>query len=376
MGISLPLAQLKAGLKKIRREAKLTFKRGPLQSSLLYFGACFTGLFVLLTVGLGLAAKYPWHGSKTLFLAFFAESAGPKDSSAAFLEASPTFLREPPELLLTGGSSAVLAASAPLVVTSQTLGALFLTSDPQDRGKVITEYIVEAGDTLSSLAEEFNVSVDTLLWANNLSKGQVLKVGQRLIVPPISGVVHHVKDKDTISSIAKTYKANSEEIIAFNELTGDAIYIGDILVIPGGQMPPPKQREQYQTTPLADSYFICPTASCRKSQGLHWYNAIDFSGSCGDQIRAAAQGIVLKVALTSSTSKYAFGGAGNHVTILHPNGVVTTYGHISASLVSPGQTVSQGQTIALMGGQRGTPGAGLSTGCHVHFGVSGARNPF
>jgi len=127
---------------------------------------------------------------------------------------------------------------------------------------------------------------------------------------------------------------------------------------------------------LASSYFICPHSACRISQYLHWYNAIDFGGKCGDPIIAAAAGTVLKVQLTSSTSRWVFGGAGNHLTILHPNGVVTMYGHLSASLVKPEDVVSQGQMIALMGGQPGTPGAGLSTGCHVHFGVTGARNPF
>jgi murein DD-endopeptidase MepM/ murein hydrolase activator NlpD len=93
-------------------------------------------------------------------------------------------------------------------------------------------------------------------------------------------------------------------------------------------------------------------------------------------IYAAAAGTVLNVKLTKSTSRGAFGGAGNTITILHPNGVVTSYGHIAVSLVNPGNPVSQGQAIALMGGKPGTAGAGLSTGCHVHFQVSGAVNPF
>ena len=130
--------------------------------------------------------------------------------------------------------------------------------------------------------------------------------------------------------------------------------------------------------PTSQSYFICPIAlPCRITQNLHWYNAIDFShGRCGDTIYAAAGGTVLKVKLTNSTSRLAYGGAGNHITILHPNGVTTMYGHIATSFVSPGENVYQGQPIALMGGQPGTPGAGMSTGCHVHFGVSGTRNPF
>ena len=97
---------------------------------------------------------------------------------------------------------------------------------------------------------------------------------------------------------------------------------------------------------------------------------MDFANSCGASIFAAAGGEVLKV-------KYGWNlGAGNVLTILHPNGVVTSYGHILKSLVNPGEQVSQGQMIALIGGQPGTSGAGISTGCHVHFSVVGAANPF
>jgi len=113
------------------------------------------------------------------------------------------------------------------------------------------------------------------------------------------------------------------------------------------------------------------------TQGLHWYNAIDFShGQCGEPVYAAASGRVQKVKLTTSTSRWAFGGAGNHITVLHPNGVVTFYGHLLSAIVTPGDEVSKGQIIGYMGGGKGMAGAGLSTGCHVHFGVVGAKNPF
>ncbi|PIZ77524.1 MAG: hypothetical protein COY04_00040, partial [Parcubacteria group bacterium CG_4_10_14_0_2_um_filter_7_35_8] len=45
-------------------------------------------------------------------------------------------------------------------------------------------------------------------------------------------------------------------------------------------------------------------------------------------------------------------------------------------IVNQGDQVSKGQVIAFMGGSPGTPGAGMSTGCHLHFGVTGAKNPF
>ena len=136
-------------------------------------------------------------------------------------------------------------------------------------------------------------------------------------------------------------------------------------------MPPPKSTYYASSqVPIGSSYFICPTADCRITQGLHWYNAIDFGAKCGSPIYAAAAGTVQRV-------EYGWNsGAGNFITILHPNGVVTMYGHIQSNLASPGQEVSQGEMIALVGGKPGTPGAGISTGCHVHFGVHGARNPF
>lgn len=285
---------------------------------------------------------------------------------------------ELPDFVLIQGN--YLQSSLPaFTVTPQVLGALLEGFEKEDVQKIIIEYIVESGDTLSLIAPKFNVSVNTILWANNLTQSSTIKPGQKLIIPPVSGVIHYVKDGDTVSEIAKKYKAKTDEVVSFNELSNENdISIGDILVIPNGTISAPAPGYAPVWIPLAKNYFICPVSSpCRLTQGLHWYNAVDFShGKCGEPIFAAAGGSVLKVKLTNSTSRWAFGGAGNNLTILHPSGAVTFYGHIASSFVSPGDDVSQGQIIALLGGQPGTPGAGKSTGCHLHFGVSGARNPF
>ena len=295
-----------------------------------------------------------------------------------FISSTKGLSPESPEFILVENSS-LKSATPPTTFSPQVLGALVGGYELEDTKKIITEYLVEEGNSLWGISEKFNVSLDTLLWANNLNKNSYLQLGQKLIILPVSGVLHHVKAGDTISDIAKKYKGKTEEIIAFNNLSGEGdIYIGDIIIVPNGVMPAPSPQYAPQLVPLADSFFICPISQpCRITQGLHWYNAIDFShGKCGEPIYAAAGGTVLKVKLTNSTSRWAFGGAGNHLTILHLNGVVTTYGHIATSLVNPGDYVLQGQPIALMGGYPGTPGAGLSTACHLHFGVSGARNPF
>jgi len=126
----------------------------------------------------------------------------------------------------------------------------------------VTEYLVQPGDNLWSIVEEFNISLETLLWANNLNKNSLLQIGQKLVILPTSGVTHPVQKGDTVSQIAKTYKAKIDDILAFNDLSGEGdIYIGDILIVPNGVMPPPVVYAP-QTVPLASSYFICPDARC------------------------------------------------------------------------------------------------------------------
>jgi LysM repeat protein len=249
----------------------------------------------------------------------------------------------------------------PAFVSGQVLGAMIEEPEPK---KEIQEYIVEEGDTLSSIAEKFGISLETILWANDLNKNSAIKPGQKLIILPVDGVLHEVRSGDTLSEIAKKYQAKIEDIISFNELESpDDIYIGDILIIPGGKMPSPKPAPQ-PLTPLAQGYFICPVAGgCRITQGLHWDNAVDFSnGRCGEPILSAAGGTVLKAGWQRK--------AGNYIKILHPNGVVTMYGHLQTIFVSPGEQVSQGQIIGTMGA------TGRATGCHLHFDVFGAKNPF
>jgi len=136
----------------------------------------------------------------------------------------------------------------------------------------------------------------------------------------------------------------------------------------------------YAAGPYLDGYFIFPTSGFNRGI-LHAYNAVDISNdseclSDNIPVYAAASGVVSAVYTAESTSRYANGGYGNNIMILHPNGVLTRYAHLKMILVSAGQYVNQGSIIAYMGGYPGMVGAGNSTGCHVHFEVRGAKNPF
>ena len=272
---------------------------------------------------------------------------------------------ETPELMLVG-KTGILAATPPLAVTPKVLGAIVGQLDA-DLKPEVTRYLVEEGDTLGSLAEKFGVSVETVAWANDLKTSSALKPGQELIILPVSGTLHLVRPNDTLSEIASWYQGTSQDIIDFNGLSSSSLFAGDILIIPNGIMP--KVLPQGRLTPLANSFFIYPIGGNRRiTQGLHAFNAVDFSnGQCGESVYAAAGGTVQRAGYTSL--------GGNYVRILHPNGVVTYYGHLSAILTNPGAKVLQGQLIGYTGYTGYTIPRGPG-GCHLHFEVRGASNPF
>ena len=267
-----------------------------------------------------------------------------------------------PELMFVNYDT-LRAATPPLTITPQILGAIVGQLEADLRPE-ITRYIVQKGDTVASVAEQFGISVSTIVWANELSLSSVLKQDQELVILPTSGALHLVRPNDTLSEIAGWYQSNTKKIVSFNALeSSSAIFAGDFLIIPNGIQP--SILPQGRLTPIANSYFIYPIpAPHRVTQGLHAFNAVDFSnGSCGESIYAAAGGVVQKTGYTSI--------GGNYVRVLHPNGVVTYYGHLGSVLTTPGERVYQGQLV----GYTGSTGWS-ATGCHVHFEVRGAVNPF
>lgn len=240
-------------------------------------------------------------------------------------------------------------------------------------GNILT-YEVEAGDSLESIVADFGISVDTLLSANNLPKSTRLKVGDKLSVLPIDGVRHTVKSGDTIRSIAIKYNADEARIIAFNDLPDDGrIVSGQTLTIPGGEyhVPistkyAPSKNTSSEDLPNITGYYGRPSNG-RKTFGLHRFNAVDIGGRewCNTPLYASAAGTII-----TADAQGWNGGYGKYIKISHDNGTITLYAHASQILIGEGQKVKKGQTIALMGS------TGNTTGCHVHFEVRGAKNPF
>ncbi len=238
----------------------------------------------------------------------------------------------------------------------------------------ISLYTVREGDNISVVARMFGVSVNTIVWANDLQRGAVIQPGQVLVILPVSGIKHTVENGETLASIAKKYKGDLGEILAFNNLAADAtLTVGQEVIIPEGEIAPlptpaPSTSGRaiaQRSGPDISGYFVRPIAGGRKTQGIHGYNGVDLAASCGDTVYAAAAGSVI-VARAYGWN----GGYGNYIVISHANGTQTLYGHNEGVWVTPGQYVAQGQAIGSVGS------TGRSTGCHVHFEVRGARNPF
>jgi LysM repeat protein len=353
---------------KFFRGISIYFKRRPVfKNGAFYFVSISFLLFLMICSSCQTFADF--NGSDKCHIVFFNsfDNNGLQNNKGClFLNQNQAGQLETPDLKIIQNNT-LGGVSTPYIVSTKVLGSVF--GGNSSKNKTITEYSVQAGDTLDSIASSYGISVNTLLWANDMTSSSKIKVGQGLIILPTDGVLHIVKSGDTIIDIAKKYSALEEDIISFNELAGqEDIYIGDILVIPNGVMPKKSTSTINVQVPLADNFFIYPATGII-SQGLHFYNAIDVANKCGTPIYSAASGIIQRV-------RYGYNsGGGNYVTILHSNGTVTYYGHLMTIFVKSGDKVSVGDRIALMGGGTGTIGDGISTGCHLHFGVTGAKNP-
>lgn len=288
-------------------------------------------------------------------------------ANVAILEAA---VNPDPNPAKGGGDITVVGATALLPET----GPEGTLADIEDyRSGTISRYVVRQGDTLGVIAKMFGVSVNTIVWANNI-RGGVIKPGDELVILPISGVRHVFAKGDTLASIAKKYKADLGEILQYNGLSEDsALALGDVIIIPDGEialppLPSPAGRAarlRGAGGPDYGGYYLRPIIGGRKTQGLHGFNGVDLASYLGAPILAAASGQVI-IARESGWN----GGYGKYIVVAHDNGTQTLYGHLSALLAYSGKHVERGEVIGYLGS------TGRSTGPHLHFEVRGARNPF
>ncbi len=251
------------------------------------------------------------------------------------------------------------------VITSTITPVTIISDKPRDE---ILEYEVKVGDTVSSIAAEFGVSEETIYWENDLTEKSLLEPGDIIKILPVSGVAHTVASGDTIYSIAKKYRANSQAILdfPFNDVGDDfQLATGDSIIVPDGAPPEaPKpaptqylasEKQNITVDQLGTAQFIWPVSG-DLAQYFAWYHpAIDISNLGGGPIRASDSGTVTVAGFVDGS------GYGNRVIIDHGNGYTTLYAHLSANYVAVGQKIAKGEVIGAMGS------TGRSSGVHLHL---------
>lgn len=274
---------------------------------------------------------------------------------------------------------------------------LFVDTKIPDRPRSnVIEYTVKPGDAVFSIAAQFDITPETVLWSNyDVLKDDPhsLSAGMELKIPPTDGVYYQWGENETLEQVAAEFEVNVDSILTWTgnriDLTNPAIEPESWVMIPGGQrefqqwiVPVPARGSAGVSTGIygggacpggydglyGSGAFIWPSSNHTLSGNDYWsgHLAIDIGSAIGEPIVASDAGVIMFAGWSS-------GGYGYTVAIDHGNGYQTLYGHLSSVNASCGQSVSQGQLIGLGGS------SGNSTGPHLHFEVrlnGGFVNPW
>lgn len=252
------------------------------------------------------------------------------------------------------------------------------TDIPRRPRVTVLDYTVQAGDTPWSIAKQFDLQPESILWSNEglNSDAGTLVVGRQLMIPPVDGVIHIVRDGDTFERLQLLHGIAADQIIdfpgnGFDPAEAPQLEAGRSIIIPGGQSPLAWQEPGPRVLaglgrrspglyagPLVyfgSGAFRWPVSPVVITQ-VFWsgHPAIDLDTIYRQPVFASDSGTVI-------FSDWDTTGYGNLIIVDHGNGYWTYYGHNEANLVSVGQGVLQGEQIAESGS------TGNSTGDHLDF---------
>lgn len=278
----------------------------------------------------------------------------------------------------------ISVAESDLIAMNATINTL-VPKDRERRG--VEKYIVKNGDTLSIIAQNYDISIETIKWANNLTS-DLVKPGQELDVPPADGILIKVAKNDSLASIAKKYNGNEQSIADFNWLDYPFTLLeGQELFVPDGRMPvvakpvyasAPRTYTSGSTStkgsnapvdPNVGKFLGWPVAGGGAKISQYYkgsiHKGIDIADRNLPNVLAAASGTVVFAGCAGYCPPLdsTWGGSGYAwaVQIDHGNGYTTWYAHLKNIYVRTGESVGKGQAIAQMGS------TGRSTGPHLHF---------
>jgi murein DD-endopeptidase MepM/ murein hydrolase activator NlpD len=217
-------------------------------------------------------------------------------------------------------------------------------------------YVVQEGDTLWSIAHQFDLDVETLRWSNpEIARNpDRLRLEQELVILPVKGAYHTVSSGQTVEKIAAIYGVEPEAITSYpvNDLSFPyMLEVGQKVIVPGGRKTI-RLTKPRNVSARGLSWPLSGTLTQRFHAG---HKAIDIGGPYGARVYACAAGTVVDWGREV--------GYGFRIVIDHGNGVRTSYGHLKGTWVQVGQWVGRGTLIGEVGS------TGRSTGPHVHLEV-------
>ncbi|HEY5984167.1 MAG TPA: M23 family metallopeptidase [Anaerolineales bacterium] len=295
-----------------------------------------------------------------------------------------------------------LASMAPVDASSGGIlrEANIHTNMPERPRQEIITYTVEAGDTVSGIAERFGLESKTVFAANYdvlQDDPHMLRAGQELRILPVDGVYWEWLGGIPFAQWASYFDVKPEDILNYpaNKLDPGAvadpnnpnIKVGTFLIIPGGeyqyhtpgQVPLGITRSNPASAQVGGAGACPPTSGGAVGYGTfvfptdrHQLSGFDYSvksnhlgidlaAELGDNVYAADGGVVVYAGANSY-------GYGNMIMIDHGTGFQTLYAHLSAIFTSCGFNVTQGEVIGAAGS------TGRSTGAHLHFEVRTLSN--
>ena len=241
---------------------------------------------------------------------------------------------------------------------------------PLNAGDVLTSvlprsYVIKPGDTLSEIADEYNVRIDTLISYNGITDVYLLQVGTQLWIPSMEGVLYRVTGRDTLGGIAKRFGVELNPILDINDLDSEVIKAGDVLFIPNARM------DTVNLKRAMGNLFVKPASGIFTSgfgmrkdpftQTRRMHYGVDWANAAGTPVYAANSGRVSTVGDHRTFGKY--------VMLEHRGGYQTLYAHLASWNVKKGEWLSQGSVLGRMGN------TGRSTGTHLHFAIYLGQKP-
>ena len=265
-----------------------------------------------------------------------------------------------------------VAVEGPFIDDGTLVKPIAVDTTVPDGSALVKTYTVKPGDNLVAIAAKFHVSTMSVAWANDLKSKTDIHTGQKLSIPPVTGLIVTVTPTDTLDSLAARYGVNGTDILATNGLDDPNLVVGQVLVVPGAKgapMPtqkpvdqavPPRGRRRPTAARPPTTYrggtFLWPVVGGGNyiSQYFHYgHYAIDIAADYGSKVRAAAAGTV-------TFAGWKNNGGGYQVWIAHGSDLYTTYNHMSAISVGLGQHVGRGQQVGRVGQSGNATGPHLS----------------